>query len=927
MEVQEKTKAVSTYEYRRYDRKSLLPVLAPKNVAVIGASEKPASIGRTLLWNLISNPFGGTVFPVNPNRSSILGIKPYPNLAAITDPVDLAVIATPAETVPDIIDECADAGVKGGLIISSGFREIGVKGAELEKEILQRAQRGGMRFLGPNCYGIMMPYSGFNASIGRGMALTGNVGFISQSGAISAAILDWSFRERVGFSGFISIGNMSDINWGDLIYYMGDDHHTHSIVIYLERVGDARTFLSAAREVSLTKPIIVLYGGEHHAEMESVGTQISRLVASQEPREQRSTSRVLNAAFRRSGVLPVKRMVDLFAMAEILFKQPRAEGPRLTILTNSHAPGVQAGNALVNSGGKLAPLSEETVKELSKLFLNGWKATNPINILRDADPDRYVKTLEIVSKDPNNNGILVILTPQAMTDPTETARRLKPFAKLSHKPILVSWMGGEEVAEGKALLNRFNVPTFPFPDTAAQAFNYMWQHNYNLRGLFETPELPADDNGALINRGLATGIINSVRESGRNFLTDVESKQVLSAYGIPVLPTELATSEEEALEVAERTGYPVLLKVCSEGILDRSIPGYLNMNLINAESVVEAFRSMKKSVTEKMGPDYFKGVTVQPMLQISGYKLIVGCCQDKTFGPVLLFGAGGSLVEIHQDIAIGLPPLNSTLAHRMMEQTRIYHALRGEKGLVAINMAELEQLLVRFSQLVVEQRWIKEIEINPLLAGSHHLTVSDSRMVLQTPDIEEEDIPRLAIRPYPSQYIQTTELRDGTPVIIRPIRPEDESLIAKFHETLSDQSVYFRYFHPIALKQRVSHERLSRICFIDYDREVVLVVIEKDPKSGEQTIIAVGRINKLRGTNDAEFAITISDKYQRTGLGTVLLDQLVQIGRVEKVDRIVADILMENRGMQRVCEKVGFKLRYDGDEQIVKAVIELQNGN
>jgi acetyltransferase len=863
-----------------------LPVLAPKNVAVIGASEKPASIGRTLLWNLINNPFGGTVFPVNPNRSSILGIKPYPNMAAVPDQVDLAVIATPAGTVPDIIDECVDAGVKGGLIISSGFREIGGKGMELEKEILLRAHRGGMRLLGPNCYGIMMPFSAFNASIGRGMALTGNVGFISQSGAISAAILDWSFREQVGFSGFISIGNMADIDWGDLIYYMGDDHHTHSIVIYLETVGNARTFLSAAREVTLTKPIIVLYGGGHNAEMESAGMQISRLVASQEAQAHHSTNRVLNAAFRRSGVLPVKRMVDLFAMAEILFKQPRAEGPRLTIVTNSHATGVQAGNALINTGGKLAPLSEETAKELSKMFPEGWKATNPVNILRDAGPERYAKTLKTISKDSNSNGILVILTPQAMTDPTETARKLKPFAKLSHKPLLVSWMGGSEVAEGKALLNRFNVPTFPFPDTAAQAFNYMWQYSYNLRGLFETPELPADDDGAFPNRGLATGVINSVRESGRTFLTDIESKQVLAAYGIPVLPTELATSEKEVLELAEKTGYPVLLKVCSERILDRNIPGYLNMNLMNAESVLGAFRSMKKSVTEKMGPDYFKGVTVQPMLQISGYKLIAGCCQEKTFGPVLLFGDGGSLVEIHQDIAIGLPPLNSTLAHRMMEQTRIYHALRGEKGLVAVNMADLEQLLVRFSQLVVEQRWIKEIEINPLLAGAHRLTVSDCRMVLHAPDMQEDNLPRSAIRPYPNQYIQPSELRDGTPVVIRPIRPEDEPLIARFHETLSDQSVYLRYFHPMALKQRVSHERLSRICFIDYDREMVLVVIKKEPDSGEQTIIAVGRINKLRGTNDAEFAITISDDYQRTGLGTVLLDQLVQIGRAEKIDRI-----------------------------------------
>lgn len=920
--------AVSTY--RGYDRQSLLPVFSPKTVAVLGASEEPGSFGRALLWNLISNPFGGTVFPINPCKPGVLGIKSYPNLAAAPDKVELAVIATPAHTVPGIIDECVEVGVPAAIIISSGFREVGEEGAQLEREVLTRAQAGNMRLLGPNCFGVMMPYTGLNATISRGMAAPGNVAFLSQSGAISAAILDWSFREKVGFSALISIGNMLDIQWSDLIYFLADDPRTHSIVIYLESVGEARSFLSASREVALNKPIIVLHGGEACPLPEVPATSISRLAAAKEARSHRIGNRVLNAAFRRCGILPVRSLVDLFAMAEILAKQPRARGPRLAIITNAHGSGAQAANALVSSGGELAPLAGETIAALNEILPPEWSRTNPVNILRDAGPERYRKTLEIVSKDPYSDGVLVILTPQAMTDPTGTAEKIKPFARLANpegsslpKPLLASWMGGDVVAEGKALLNTLNVPTFPFPDEAARVFSYMWQYSYNLRGLFETPELPVDSEEHSPDRERAARIIQSAQDAGRTLLTDLESKQLLDAYHIPILLTQWAQDENEALELAETLGYPVVVKLHSQTLPDPVAPRTTYLNVMNAAAVKKAFRAIKDFVNEKHGGEHFQGVTVQPMLPFAGYKLILGCCQDPCFGPVLLFGAGGSLVEIHQDVALALPPLNGNLARRMMEQTRIYQALKGEMGLIPVNLEELELLLVRFSQLVVEQRRIKEIEINPLLASAVHLTVSSARMVLQEPGKDEKDLPRLAIRPYPVQYVRSHTLRDGTPVTIRPIRPEDEPLIARFHHTLSDQSVYLRYFHPIALQQRIAHERLSRICFIDYDREMVLVVVKKDPTTAEPHIIAVGRLNRLRGVNEAEFAILISDAYQRSGLGTALLGHLVQIGRTEKIDRIVADILLENRGMLRACEKVGFTLRYDYEEQIAKAVIKL----
>ncbi|HWP47138.1 MAG TPA: CoA-binding protein, partial [Candidatus Limnocylindrales bacterium] len=469
------------HDVLRYERQPLDAIFAPRNVAVIGATEKAGSVGRTVLWNLIHNPFGGVVFPVNPNRHSVLGIKAYPHIGAVPDPVDLAVIITPAPTVPGIIGECVDAGVKGAIIISAGFKECGPEGAELEQQILEQARRGKIRIIGPNCLGVMNPLTGLNATFARTMARPGNVGFISQSGALCTAILDWSLQENVGFSAFISIGSMLDVGWGDLIYYLGDNPHTHSIVIYMESIGDARSFLSAAREVALTKPIIVIKAGRTEAAAKAAASHTGALTGSYE---------VLEAAFRRCGVLHVNNIAYLFHMAEVLAKQPRPRGPRLTIVTNAGGPGVLATDALIAEGGELAELSPETLESLNQLLPVYWSHSNPIDILGDADPQRYAKVLEIAAKDPNSDGLLVILTPQAMTDPTQTAEQLKAYAQNSHIPILASWMGGADVAAGTAILNQAGIPTFPYPDTAARVFNYMWRYSYNLRGLYETPVLP-----------------------------------------------------------------------------------------------------------------------------------------------------------------------------------------------------------------------------------------------------------------------------------------------------------------------------------------------------------------------------------------------------------------------------------------------------
>jgi len=873
---------------------------APKAVAVIGATEAPGSVGRTVLWNLVSSPFGGTVFPVNAKRTSVLGIKAYPNLAAVPAQVDLAVVITPAPTVPDVIAECVEAGVSGAIIISAGFRETGAEGAELERRVLEQARRTNLRVIGPNCLGVMRPSSGLNASLANGMGRPGNVAFISQSGALGTAILDWSARENVGFSAFISVGSMLDVGWGELIDYLGNDPQTKSIVIYMESIGNARAFMSTAREVGLSKPIIVLKGGRTSAAAQAAASHTGSLTGSDE---------VIHAAFRRCGVLRVNTIADLFNMAEVLAKQPRPAGPRLTILTNAGGLGVLAADALIASGGELAPLPAETLDALNQLLPYHWSHSNPIDVVGNANPERYAKAVDIAIKNPNSDGLLVILSPQAGTDPMQTAEQIKAFVGKSGKPLLASWMGGASVAAGEEILNRANIPTFPYPDTAVRAFYYMWRYSYNLRGLYETPSLPKASDTISAQRAQVEQNILAARASGRTLLTEVESKELLAAYGIPTVETHVAITEADAVRIAKQIGFPAVLKVLSKTITHKSDVGGVRLHLDDAAAVRRAYREIKAAVRDHAGEEHFLGVTVQPMVEDDGYELIVGSSIDQQFGPVLLFGAGGRLVEVFRDRSLSLPPLTTTLARRMMEQTRVFAALQGLHGRPPIDLIALDQLLVRFSQLVVEQRWIKEIDINPLLVSDRRMIALDARVVVHGPDVDEKALPRLAVRPYPTQYVKPWTMKDGTPVLIRPIRPEDEPMILEFHRGLSEQSVYLRYFYPMALDQRIAHERLSRICFIDYDREMVLVAERTDPATGQRDIVGLGNLIKVHGANHGEFAAVVGDAFQGMGLGSELLRRLIEIGRDEHLDRVVADVLPENRDMQRVFQKLGFRFR------------------
>jgi len=896
----------------RPDEHPLDAIFKPRSVAVIGATDRAGSVGRAVLWSLVSSPFGGTVFPVSETKSSVLGIKAYRRVAEIPEIIDLAVVVTPAAVAPQVIGECVEAGVRGAIIISAGFKEHGDQGREREQEIRERMQGSAMRLIGPNCLGVMNPLSGLNATFASNIARPGNVAFISQSGALCTAILDWCQKEQVGFSSFVSVGSMLDVGWGDLIDYLGNDPRTHSILMYMETVGDARSFLSAAREVSLSKPVIVIKAGRTEAAAHAAASHTGSLTGSDE---------VMEAAFRRCGALRVHTIADLFYLAEVLSKQPRPRGPRLAIVTNAGGPAVLAADSIITSGGQLAELSPKSMETLNQILPAHWSHNNPVDVLGDALPDRYAKVAEIAINDENVDGLLAVLCPQGMSEPTQTAEQLKPLATGTGKPILASWMGGPDVAAGIDILNHAGIPTFPFPDTAARVFYYMWRYTYNLRGLYETPVLPSEAEGGP-DRAIAEHILKKVRSSGRTILTEVESKNLLAAYGIPTVPTLDAVNEDEAVQHAGQVGYPVVLKVFSETITHKTDVGGVQLNLLDADAVRRAYRAIKASVAEKAGPENFLGVTVQPMIKRDGYELILGSSIDSQFGPVLLFGTGGQLVEVFRDRALSLPPLNTTLARRMMEQTRVFEALQGVRGRKTVDINALAELLVKFSQLVVEQRWIKEIDINPLLASPDSLQALDARVIVYGNEVSPDQLPRLAIRPYPTQYVRSWTTRKNEPVTIRPIRPEDEPLLIKLHAALSDRSVYMRYFQPLKLSQRTAHERLTRICFIDYDREMALVAEHRAPDDTNE-IIAIGRLSTMHDRDEAELAVLVDDRFQHHGLGTELYRRLIDVAREEHVRLVMCTILSENREMRTICENLGFSMHADLEDGTILAELEV----
>lgn len=877
--------------YLEHPKHPLHDFFNPQTVAIIGAKEQAGSVGRTLLSNMQAS-FKGEVFPVNPKYPEVLGLKSYPRIQDIPKAIDLAVIVTPSKLIPSLIDDCVLAKVKSVIIISAGFKEIGEEGVALENEVLARAHKGNIRIIGPNCLGLMNPHVGLNATFAADMANPGNMAFISQSGALCTAVLDWSLQEKIGFSAFISIGSMSDVQWADLIDYLDQDPNTHSILIYMETVGDARSFLSAARQVVFNKPIILIKAGRTEAAAAAAASHTGALAGADD---------VFEAAIERVGILRVDTIGELFNMAAVLAKQPRPQGARLAIVTNAGGPAVLATDATLIHGAELAKLSDETIQKLNQFLPSAWSHHNPVDILGDGDALRYQKTLEVLAEDPNVDGMLVILTPQDMTESTATAQRLKP---LPSKPLLASWMGGRRVAEGIEILNTAGVSTFAYPDSACKAFAKLWTAADHLKLLYETPvayEGLSEENFAREKKTKA--FFSTLEKENRTLLTEAESKSVLADYGIPVVQTLVATTLEEAVFLSEKIGYPVVLKLHSLTITHKSDVGGVKLNLRDRQQVQTAYSQIEQAVSK----ENFQGVAVQKMISKEGYEVILGSSVDPQFGPILLFGAGGELVEVFKDRALGVPPLTTTLAKKLMRKTKIYRALQGVRGRKAVDLASLEKVIIRFSQFIVEQPRIKECDINPLIVSDSQVIALDARIVLHDFAISDKQLPKPAIRPYPIQYIRASHLKNGAPITLRPLRPEDEPLLVNFHKELSEETVRQRYFGFISLEKRIAHQRLIKSCHCDYDREIILGAEVTSTKQ----IVGACRLDMRSNASNSELKMIIIDRFQRLGLGTQFLEEILKIAALEGIQKVHARILQDNVGMLHLCKKYDFTLQKD----------------
>ena len=868
-------------------------IFNPKTVAVIGATEKPNSVGKALFENLLETSDAREIFAVNPKRDSVLGHKSYKSIKDIPKRVDLVIIATPSVSVPNIIKECEEANVYGAIIVSAGFKELGTSGQKLEDEI--KANRKKIRIIGPNCLGIQNPSINLNATFAADMAKKGNIAFISQSGALGTAVLDWSLKENIGFSAFVSIGSMIDVDWGDLINYFGNDPNTRSILIYMENISDARSFLSAAREVALTKPIILIKAGKTKESAKAAKSHTGALVGSSE---------VFNAALKRVGVLRVDSIEALFSMAEIFSKQPIARGPNLAIVTNAGGPAVIATDSLIINGAKLATLSDKTFDALNQFLPKAWSHNNPIDILGDASPDLYYKTVDIIKDDPNVDGILVILTPQFMTEPTAVANKLKEFKDIG-KPIFGAWMGASSVAEGMKVLTDSDIPCFRYPDVACKAFAYMHAYDYNLTGIYETAiaKSEVDSEEEIQERQNAVkDIIKNMRAENRTILNEFESKKILKIYKIPVVDTYVAKDENAAVSYAHKIGYPIAIKLLSNQITHKSDVGGVKLNLHDDNGVIKAYAEIKESL-KKLGKEKdFEGVSVQAMIKRDGYELILGSSEDTKFGPIMLFGTGGGLVEVFKDKEIAIPPLTRTLAKRLIERTKIYKALKGFRGQKAINLDELEKIVINFSNLIVQFPEIKECDINPLLAKSDQIIALDARIVLY----EKGAIyPKLAIKPYPTCYVTDWKLKDEIDVVIRPIVPDDEPLVRDFYKSVSEKSLKQEYLRTLHYDDLATHERLIRICYIDYDREITLVIEHKNQDNSRE-LFAIARFTKLANSKDAVFSLLVKDKWQKMGIGKELIKNIIKIAKDENIDHLLSHMFEDNENMRNICQSLKF---------------------
>jgi len=872
----------------------------PGSVALVGAREKEGTVGRSVLENLLLAKDKRKIYPVNPNREKLLDIECYPDISSLPEVPDLAIIVTNAEIVPDMVKECGKAGVKAIIIISSGFKEIGAKGKAREDRVAEIASEYNISIIGPNCLGVINPSANLNASFATKMSKPGRIAFLSQSGALGTAVLDWAVSREIGFSAFVSLGSMLDVDFGDLIDYFGEDPETKSIIIYLESFGsslkNARKFMSAARGFARTKPVIIIKAGKFQESVQAAKSHTGSMVGE---------DLYYDAAFDRAGVVRVEEIEDLFNCASILNTTKLPKEPNLAIITNAGGPAILATDALISRGGKLAQLSEETLSALNEFLPAYWSKANPIDVGGDVDPQKYLKTIEITLNDPGVNGAVMIYAPQGVTGPVGIAKTLIKYAKKSSKPILTSMMGSEDVAKARQMLYENNIPTYEFPEEAIKTYLYMYQYARNLETLYETPEDLPLDVGAPKNY-LKILTHNTVAE-GRTLLNEEDSKKLLATYGIAVTTPHFAQNAEEAAFVASGIGYPVVMKISSPDIAHKSDVGGVILNIASADELKKAFAEIMANVKKHQPDARIEGVSIQKMVTRFDYELIIGSKKDPILGPVVIFGLGGTETEFFKDVSAGLPPLNQRLARRMLERTKVYKLLaEGFRAKPPVNLRLLDETLVRVSNLIVDFPEIKELDINPLVISGDTTIALDARIVLdkEATQKEAEEYAHLIISPYPTKYIQSWRCRDGRDVVLRPIRPEDEPLEQALIEGLSKESSRFRFFYIL---KDINHDMLSRFCNIDYDRE--MAIIAEYTTNGRRRNVGVGRLIVEPGGGSGEFAIVVADDFQNNDLGLKLCDMLIGIAQEKGLRNIYGIVLSDNWKMLGLVKKLGFTVK------------------
>jgi acetyltransferase len=881
------------------------PFFDPESVALAGASDKAGSVGRVVLENLLLAKDTRRIYPINPNRETILDTKCYANLCSLPETPSLLVVATNAKFVVDIIEEAAKISVKNIIIISSGFRETGEEGRKREAQVSRIAKKNGIRIIGPNCLGVIRPGVNLNATFAQKVTKKGSIAFLSQSGALGSAVLDWAATRDIGFSTFVSLGIMLDVDFGDLIDYLGEDPATRSIIIYLESLGNslvnARKFMSAARGFARTKPIIVIKPGKFQESARAAQSHTGAMAGE---------DLYYEAAFDRAGTVRVEEIEDLFNCASILDSARLPRQRNLAIITNAGGPAVLATDALVSRGGKLAELNEKTIAALNEHLPPYWSKGNPIDILGDANEELYEKAISAALKDPGVSGAVIIYTPQGAAEPAKLAETIVKQAETSSKPILTVMMGSREVAKARQIFYDHNVPTYEFPEDAIKTYLYMYQYQRHLEELYEAPEdLPLNDSPP---RNHLKILMQKAIKEGKSLLGEEDSKELLTTYGIPVTIPLFVRSPEEAAITAESIGFPVVMKISSPDISHKSDLGGVILSLRSAVEVKNAFDQMTTSIRKHKPEARIEGVTIQKMVTDYDYELIVGSKKDPILGPVILFGRGGTETEFFKDISIGLPPLNQKLAQRAMERTHIYSLLsQGFRAKPPANLRVLEEILIKVSNIITDFPEIKELDINPLAVSGGSAVALDARVVLdlKAPTQGVEDYSHLIISPYPTKYIQPWKCYDGRDVILRPIRPEDEPLERELITGLSPESSRFRFFHII---RDISHDMLSRFCNIDYARE--MAIIAEFTAGGTRRNVGVGRLIMDSG-DSGEFAVVVADDFQNNGLGLKLCDILIGIGAEKGLKSIFGIVLNDNKKMIGLSRKLGFTMERISEDE------------